>query len=296
MAMNAIWIILTGALVASACGFLGCFLILRRLAMVGDAISHAILPGIVIAFLINGSRNSFAMLLGAAALGLITTLVIQSLHRTGVSADAAISVTFTALFSLGVILISLFTRQVDLDVDCVLYGEIAYVPWDRWQPLGIDFGPRAVWIVGAAFLWSLVIVLLGYKQFKLCSFDPVLAATLGIPVTLFHYLLMGLVSVTTVASFESVGAILVVAMLIVPAATAYLLTNRLYNMLVLSIVTGIASSIGGYFIAQSLDASIAGCITLMAALLFVLAFLFSPKHGVITRWWVRSLDKRDFGS
>ncbi|MFC4545523.1 metal ABC transporter permease [Paenactinomyces guangxiensis] len=285
--MSDFWIILTGALVASACGFLGCFLILRRMAMLGDAISHAILPGIVIAFLLSGSRASLPMLLGAAAFGLITTFMIQSLSQNGVQADAAISVTFTALFSIGVILVSIFTRQVDLDLDCVLYGEIAYVPWDTLEIFGVDLGPRAVWGVSGAFLISFILITLFYKQFKICSFDPAMAAAIGIPVTLFHYLLMGMVSVTTVASFESVGAILVVAMLIVPAATAYLLTDRLSIMLMLSVVVGILSSIGGYLSARQLDVSIAGCMTVMAAILFALAFLFSPKHGVITRWWIR---------
>ncbi|MCS1350987.1 metal ABC transporter permease [Mechercharimyces sp. CAU 1602] len=285
--MSDFWIILTGGLVAAACGMLGCFLILRRMAMIGDAISHAILPGIVLAFLFSGSRDPLPMLIGAAIFGLLCTIIIQMLRGQGVQSDAAISVSFTSLFAIGIILVSLFSRQVDLDLDCVLYGEIAYVPWDTWQLFGLDLGPVAVWGIGAAFLFSLGLILLFYKQFKLCAFDPALAATLGIPVMLFHYLLMGMVSVTTVASFESVGAILVVAMLIVPSATAYLLTDRLSVMLWLSVIIGFISSAGGYFMAQQIDASIAGCMTSMAAVLFVIAFLFSPKHGVLTRWWMQ---------
>lgn len=285
--MSDFWIILTGALIASSCGFLGCFLILRRMAMLGDAISHAILPGIVIAFLITSSRDPLPMLIGAAIFGLLCTIVIQLLRNQGVQADAAMSVTFTALFAVGVILISLFTQQIDLDLDCVLYGEIAYVPYDTWIWNGMDLGPRALWGAGAAFLLSLLVVGLFYKQFKLTSFDPALAAAIGIPVAVFHYLLMGLVSVTTVASFESVGAILVVAMLIVPAATAYLLTERLGFMLGLSVIIGIASSFGGYLLAIVLDASIAGCMTIVAAGLFTLALLFSPRQGIVTRWFIR---------
>lgn len=255
--------------------------------MLGDAISHAVLPGIVLAFLFSGSRDAVPMLIGAAIFGLLTTIIIQTLRGQGVQSDAAMSVTFTALFSIGIILVSLFTRQVDLDLDCVLYGEIAYVPWDPLKLGGMDLGPRAVWLIGAAFFISLVVITLFYKQFKLCAFDPALAAAIGIPVTFFHYLLMGLVSLTTVASFESVGAILVVAMLIVPAATAYLLTDRLSVMLGLSIGMGTTSSLVGYWIAKLLDASIAGCMSVTAGVLFLLAFLFSPKHGVITRWWIR---------
>lgn len=285
--MTDFWIILTGALVASACGFLGCFLILRKMAMVGDAISHAVLPGIVLAFLFSGERSEIPMLIGAALFGLICTVIIESLRKWGVQMDAAISVSFTTLFAIGVILVSIFTRQVDLDLDCVLYGEIAYVAWDTIEIFGYHLGPKAVWMVGTVFSISLIFVSLFYKQFKICAFDPALAAAIGIPVAFFHYTLMGLVSLTTVASFESVGAILVVAMLIIPAATAYLLTDRLGTMLVLSIVTGIISAIGGYMIAFYIDASIAGSMTVMAGILFGLAFCFSPKHGLITRWWIR---------
>ncbi len=268
-------IMLTGAMVAASCGFLGCFLILRRMAMLGDAISHAVLPGIVIAFLVSGSRDSLPMLLGAAALGLLCTFLIQSLRSRGVQNDAAISVTFTFLFAVGIILVSLFTRQVDLDLDCVLYGEIAYVPWDTLTFFGTNIGPKALWGVGISFLLSLIVVGLLFKEFKIVSFDPQMAAALGIPVLLIHYLLMGLVSITTVASFESVGAILVVAMLIVPSATAYLLTDRLERMLLISVVVGVLSSILGYGFALLFDASIAGSMTVAAGGLFTLAFLFS---------------------
>lgn len=283
--MSDIWIILTGALVASACGIVGCFLVLRKMAMIGDAISHSVLPGIVIAFLISGSRDSLFMLLGAAGIGLITVLLIQLFHQSGLQSDAAIGVVFTALFAIGIILVSLYTRDIDLDLDCVLYGEIAYVPWNTLQIGGIDIGPKAVWGVGLALLLSVVLIGIFYKQFKLSSFDPVFAAAVGIPVALFHYLLMGLVSVTTVASFESVGAILVVGMLVVPPATAYLLTDKLNRMIIYSVITGCISAVAGYYTAQILDASIAGSMISTAGFLFLIALLFSPRHGVLLRKW-----------
>ena len=282
--MTSIWIILIGSLVASACGLLGCFLILKRMAMLGDAISHAILPGIVIAFLISGSRDSLSMLIGAIIVGLFTTIIIQWFQQNHVQADAALSITFTALFAIGVILISLYTRQIDLDLDCVLYGEIAYAHWDTWQIGQSNMGPRALWMVGGVFLLNLIIIFLFYKQLKLITFDPAMAAAIGIPVTFFHYLLMGMVSLTTVASFESVGAILVVAMLIAPAATAYLWSDRFSIMLLFSILTGTISAIGGYFLALFIDASIAGSMTMVAGLLFFLSFLLAPQHGLIGKW------------
>lgn len=254
------------------------------MAMLGDAISHAILPGIVIAFLISGSRDSLSMLIGAIIVGLFTTIIIQWFQQNHVQADAALSITFTALFAIGVILISLYTRQIDLDLDCVLYGEIAYAHWDTWQIGQSNMGPRALWMVGGVFLLNLIIIFLFYKQLKLITFDPAMAAAIGIPVTFFHYLLMGMVSLTTVASFESVGAILVVAMLIAPAATAYLWSDRFSIMLLLSILTGTISAIGGYFLALFIDASIAGSMTMVAGLLFFLSFLLAPQHGLIGKW------------
>jgi len=281
--MSTFWILLTGALVASTCSIVGCFLVLRKMAMIGDAISHAVLPGIVIAFLLSGSRDSLLMLLGAAAIGLITVFLIQLFHQSGVQSDASIGVVFTALFAAGVVLVSMYTRDIDLDLDCVLYGEIAYVPWNTLQIAGVDVGPKAVWGVGFALLLSVGLITAFYKQFKICSFDPAMAAAVGIPVALFHYLLMGLVSVSTVASFESVGAILVVGMLVVPPATAYLLTDKLGRMIAYSVLIGCASSVIGYAAASMLDASIAGSMISAAGGIFLIALLFSPSHGVVLR-------------
>ncbi|WP_223067631.1 metal ABC transporter permease [Paenibacillus caui] len=281
------WIILTGTLAAASCGILGCFLILRRMALVGDAISHSVLPGIAFAFLLSDSRDSVFMLAGAAVFGLITVFLIQFLQRGGLQADASIGIVFTALFAFGVILISRNASHIDLDLDCVLFGEIAYVQWDTWILNGYDLGPSAVWMLGGTLLLIVLCVGLFYKQFKLCAFDPALALACGIPVALFHYLLMGLVSVSTVASFESVGAILVVGMLIIPAATAYLLTDRLSVMLLYSVVAGAVSSAGGYYAAVWLDSSIAGAMIVTAGILFLLAFIFSPLHGVAARYLKR---------
>lgn len=276
------WIILTGIFTASSCGLLGSFLVLRRMSMLGDAISHAVLPGIAIAFLLSESRHPVPMLLGAGSLGLITAFVTEFLHRTGrLQQDASIGVTFTWLFAIGVILISFYTGQVDLDQECVLYGEIAYVPWDTWIVSGTSWGPRAVWILGIVFLIDLLFVLLCYKELKITTFDPELANSIGISTRLFHYLLMACVSMTTVAAFESVGAILVVAMLIAPAATAYLLTDRLGIMLPLAMGLGAVAAIGGYLLAHWLDASIAGCMAVVAGFLFALTFFFSPSHGIL---------------
>ncbi|MBX3180544.1 MAG: metal ABC transporter permease [Candidatus Hydrogenedentes bacterium] len=288
MSMDAIWIMLTGSLVAAACALVGCFLVLRRLSMLGDAISHAVLPGIVIAFLMTGSRNTLPMLAGAMAAGMLTAFLTDLLNRFGkLQSDAAIGVTFTWLFAIGVILVSRFTGMVDLDVECVLYGEIIFTPLDTVSWGGHTLGPRAFWLTGLVCLANLFFVVLCYKQLKICTFDAGLAASIGINVVFWHYLLMGFVSLTTVASFESVGAILVVAMLTVPPNTAYLLTDRLSHMLLLSVACGVASALGGYALAAWLDGAVAGAMATVSGVLFLLAAVFSPRHGVLLRWFTR---------
>ncbi len=279
-----VWIILIGALVAASCSLAGCFLVLRRLAMLGDAISHAVLPGIAMAFLLTKSRNSIYMLIGATILGLVTAFLVQVLQKSGrVRGDAAIGVTFTSLFAVGVILISQFASEVDLDLDCVLYGVIEYTPLYTLSLAGRDWGPQAFWQMLGVFVLCLVTVSLFFKELKLAAFDPEMATAVGINATLMHYLLMALVSVTTVGAFEPVGAILVVAMLVVPPATAYLLCDDLKKMLVISVGCGVLSSVLGYLVAQQLDASTAGAMTVVAGVLFALAFLFSPSHGLVTK-------------
>lgn len=291
--MDAIYIIATATLFSIACGLLGCFLVLRRMAMVGDAISHAVLPGIVIAFLLSGSRDPFTMIIGAGILGLFTSFLIEFLHRRArLQTDAAIGVTFTSLFALGIILISLYAGQVDLDQECVLYGEIAYVPIDLWiTGDGTIMGPRALYIAGFLLMVVGLFLLLGYPYLHVTTFDPDYAATIGISVGLWHYLLMGAVSMTTVSAFESVGAILVVALFVVPPATAYLLTDKLRRMLLLTMILSLITSVLGYYLAVAIDGSIAGAIVTVAGALFGLAFLFSPTHGLLRRHLYGAMEK-----
>jgi len=273
--MNAFWIILTGILVATTAGWLGCFLVLRKMSMVGDAISHAVLPGIAIAFIISGSTANIPMLIGAASIGLFATFFIETLNKKGrLQSDASIGIVFTLLFAIGVVIINVFATNVHIDQECVLYGEIAYVPLDTWiAGGGQNLGPRAIWILGAVFLIVLFTIIIGYKGLFITTFDPDYAKAIGISTTFWHYLLMGLVSLTTVVAFESVGAILVVAFIIVPAATAYLLTNNLKIMLIFSAIVGIIASIGGYYFAVVLNASIAGAMTVVLGLLFAVVFI-----------------------
>jgi manganese/zinc/iron transport system permease protein len=275
--MEAFFIILTGALVAMTCALLGSFLVLRKMAMLGDAISHAVLPGIVLAFLISGGRDNIIILIGASAAGLLVTLLIELLHKkVRLQEDASIGISFTWLFAIGVILISVYTEQVDLDQDCVLYGEIAYVPLDLiYFSGGKVFFPRAALIAGSLFTAALTFVMVAYKGLKITSFNSDYARSLGISTLAWHLVFMSLVSVTTVLSFEIVGAILIVALLVVPPATAYLLTKRLKQMLILSLLFACLSAIGGYYLALVLDASIAGAMVTVAGFFFLLALIFT---------------------
>lgn len=284
--MDAFWIILLGALIAVSCGLLGCYLVLRKMAMIGDAISHAVLPGIVLAYLFSGTRETLPMLIGAAVLGVLTTVIIELFYkRARLQIDASIGITFTWLFAIGIILISLFTGEVDLDQDCVLYGEIALSPLDLWvTDSGLNMGPRALWIGSGLLLLILIFIKVGYKGLFITTFNEEFAKAIGISVAVWHYALMGAVSLTTVVSFESVGAILVVAFLIVPPSTAYLITNNLKKMLLLTAVFGILSAIGGYFLATAINGSIAGAMASVTGFLFLIVWivtLFQKKKIVM---------------
>ena len=272
--MEAFWIILSGSLIAISCGLLGCYLVLRKMAMVGDAISHAVLPGIVLAYLLSGSRETLPMLIGAAVLGVLTTVLIELFYKkAALQVDASIGITFTWLFAIGIILISLFAGQVDLDQDCVLYGEIAYVPLDLWiTGSGLNMGLRTVWMSGVLLVVILLFIWRGYKGLFITTFNEEFAKAIGIGVAFWHYALMSAVSLTTVVSFESVGAILVVAFLIVPPSTAYLLTNNLKKMLVITSVICFLCALGGYFLASIINGSIAGAMATVAGVLFFISW------------------------
>ena len=204
----------------------------------GDALSHAVLPGIVIAYLISGSRASVPLFLGAIIMGIITTLLIQFFSSKGkMQADAAMGTVFTFLFAVGVILVTKYAGEADIDADCVLHGEIAFVPLQTSSFLGLGV-PSPVWtLLGLLALFQLVFWI-GYKGWLITSFNGEYAKSIGIKTAVWHYTLMAATSVATVVSFESVGAILVIAFLVVPAATAYLITDNLKRMTLYILVQG----------------------------------------------------------
>ncbi len=280
------WIVLMGFLTSVACGWVGQHLLLRRMALMGDAISHSILPGLATAFLVasfafgqssgdgHAARDSSIMLVGAIAAGWITTALIGLIHRRSrVKQDAAIGIVFASLFAIGVVLITLFADHVDLDADCVLYGEIGFVPFQEMLRIGdIPLGPLPVIRMAVVALLTVLATVFFYKELVLSSFDAGLSTSLGIHAPTVHLLLMGWLSVVIVSAFESVGAILVIAMLIVPGATASLLATRLPGIFALIVLHSAISSIAGLHLALWLDCSIAGAMVVAGCALFTAAW------------------------
>ncbi len=283
---SAYWPILAMAfLVTAACGLVGNYLVLRRISLVGDAISHSVLPGIAIAFILTGSRSEAPMFIGALVAGVITTLIIEVLHsRTRIKQDAAIGITFSTMFAIGVILISLHGSHTDLDLDCVLFGKLDFLSTKEKIIIGL---PGVVITMGIVALIVGIMILLFYKELLVSSFDPNLAATIGISPRLVHYLLMCILSVVVVSAFSSVGAILVIAMLILPAATSYLLTDRLQVMMLFTLLHSFMSSISGVHLAVALKIPTAPATVVCGMMFFLMAWIFSPTHGLI-RIWLRS--------
>jgi len=302
------WIVVVGALAAASCALLGNFLVLRKMSMMGDAISHAVLPGLAIAFLVTGARASLTMFIGAAIVGVLTAVFTQWISRFGkVDEGASMGIVFTTLFAVGLLLIVQAADTVDLDPSCVLYGAIEMTPLDVvWQPelfgTVIDV-PRAALVLAGVTLLNVGFVVAFFKELRISSFDPELATTMGIRSNLMHYLLMTLVAVTTVAAFEAVGSIIVIAMLIVPAATAHLLTDRLWLMVMLSVILATASAFLGHLSALIVpgwfgfaDTSTSGMMAVMTGLIFVVVMLCAPKYGVLPKRFRKAEVAAEAGS
>lgn len=272
---------LIASLVAIACAIPGTFLVLRKMAMISDAISHSILPGIVVGFFITQDLNSPLLILLAAITGVLTVVMVEKIQQTKlVKEDTAIGLVFPALFSIGVLMIAKYANDVHLDIDAVLLGELAFTPFDRLYYNDMDFGPKSLWVIGIILTITLGLLFAFYKELKISTFDAGLATSLGFSPAILHYGLMSVASVTTVGAFDAVGAILVVALMIAPAATAYLLTTNLKKMIALACFFGVFSAISGYWAANYLDASIAGSIATMLGLVFLAVYLFAPSKGL----------------
>jgi manganese/zinc/iron transport system permease protein len=281
LSADEIWVVATAAACAVACTIPGIFLMLQRSSLLGDAISHAILPGLAVGFMLSGSRHPMIMMLSALVAGLLTAICSTALRSLRViKDDAALGIVFTSFFALGVILISWTARSVDLDPGCVLYGVIEFSSFDTIEILSLDI-PRSFVMLSLIALLNGALMALFFKELTLSTFDHQLASMLGFSPHLLRYGLMCVVTVTAVAAFEAVGSILVVSMLITPAATAFLLVNRLRSLAILAILIALTSAVAGYAGALALNTSVAGMMSVMAAVAFVAALLLSPSQGII---------------
>lgn len=286
-------VVLIAVVVSVACALCGVFLVLRRISLMSDAISHSVILGIVLGYFLSRTLSSFVPFVGAVIAGICSVICAELLQKTGmVKSDAAVGLVFPAMFGLGVILVSLYAGNVHLDTDAVLLGEIGLAPLDRVSFFAWSL-PRSLVQMGSVLCGLLLLLALFFKELKISTFDPVLATSLGFSPTLINYGLMLAVSITCVGAFDSVGAVLVIALMITPPAAALLLTDNLLLMLVLASLLASCASISGLFLAVKIDGSIAGAMATMAGVLFALVYLFSPKHGVVRRCLVMRALKLD---
>ncbi|QEL19702.1 metal ABC transporter permease [Limnoglobus roseus] len=283
------------AAVAAACAVPGVFLVLRRMVLVGDAISHVLLLGIVLAYFVVKDAASPLLFFGAAAVGVLTVALVEGLQRTKLlKEDAAIGLVFPFLFSLGTLLASMYLRNTHLDVDRVLLGSAELAFRDRLTVGGRDLGPRAFVLLGGTFVVFVLLIALFYKELKLCTFDPGLAAVLGFLPAVVHYALMTSVSLATVAAFDAVGPVLVLAFFAVPPVMARLLTKRLVWMLVLSVILAVTAAVTGTLLAIELDITIAGTVAGVLGAMFAVVYLFAPRAGVLAEMIRRVRMWREF--
>ena len=276
-------ILLIAIAVSIACAIPGVFLVLRRMSMMADAITHTVFLGIVLAFFVTEDLNSPLLLVGATVVGVGTVWLTEMIHNTGlVNEDASIGIIFPLLFSIAIILVSLYSGNAHLDVDTALLGEIAFAPFDRWIVNGTDLGPVSLWIsLGVAFI-NLVLVMLFYKELQLSTFDPLLAGLFGFMPALIHYVLMTMVSLTVVASFQAVGAILISSLLIAPAVGARQWTNKLGTMCILAGLFGMVSAIGGTIWSTSVQKLPTGpAIIVILSVIVLLSLIFAPNRGIL---------------
>lgn len=270
---STLWILALSILIGIGCALVGSFLLLRRMALTGDAISHSVLPGLVAAYIIFGSLDSWVMVIGAASSGLLAVLMIEFLHRKSrLKSDAATGVAFTTLFALGVLMIRKYADRAHLDVDCVLYGNLEFAIFDL-IPTPLGQVPASIIRMIVITLILLVLTWLFYKELLATSFDSSLAKTLGLKSRWIHYGLMTATSLVVVASLEAVGAVLVVGMMIVPPATARLIANRLPSMLLLTGLFVVLGAVFGRHIAAWLNTPLAASTMVASGILFFLTWI-----------------------
>jgi len=289
-------VLLVGCVTAINCVLPGVFLVLRGVSLMSDAISHSVLLGIVLMFLYIQNLHSVFLMTGAAVSGFLAVLFTEwIIHTNSLKKDAAIGLIYPLFFSVGVILISYYARNIHLDIDMVFLGELAFVPFDRLYIGEFDFGPVSLWVMLFILAINSIFFTLFYKELKVSIFDYKFAYVLGLYPQFLYYVLMALTSVTVVGAFDVVGSIVVVALMITPVVSAYLFVNTLERMLLLSIFIGLFCAIEGYCCAHFFDVSISGSIACVSGLVFLFALFFAPEKGLMDKKRVHKKNSEFIG-
>lgn len=293
--MRQLEILIAVSLVSACCSLLGPFLILRKMSMMIDSITHTILLGIVLAFFITKDLTSPLLIVGAGLVGILTVFLTEIINqKTTLNEDSSIGLVFPFLFSVAIIIISKFMRGMHIDIDSVLVGEVAFSIIPRIEIFGISLGSKVIFVMSVIFLINLLFVIIFFKELKICTFDKNLSFLFGFAPMIVYYILMSLVSITTVGAFNAVGSILVISYMVVPSATAYLLTHNLKKMIFISVVVGVICSVLGFYAAYNYDLSIAGTIAIFNGILFAIVFVFEPKNGIVRRIYNDYMKKKEF--
>ncbi len=274
---------LGGSIIASACAVLGCYIVLRRMAFIGDAMSHALLPGVGVGYLVMnallpGGFTSGGLLIGALLAAVLTSVSISGLSRVKrISEDTSIGIVYTGLFAAGIVILTRYQQYINIDLNHFFQGDIYGVSWeDMWM------GAGAAGVI-------LALIILFYRYFTIVSFDPVMASSLGFPTGLIHIVLTGMIALICVAGISMVGVIMIVGLLITPAALAYMFTDRLPRMMGLAAFFGVLSVILGLYVSEWLNASGGGAIMFTGFLLFLAGLLTAPRYGLLANWWRRRM-------
>lgn len=280
-----LWTLLIAAVTSIVCALSGSLLLVSRKSMVSEGLSHAVLPGLVISFLVFRDYSSPWLILSAAASGLLMIWLTQLLQKTGlVDDDAGLGIVFSGMFSVGVLIVSRSLRNTHFHADCIIDGNLALAPLDRLEVAGFDLGPRSWLVMTGMLVIVLCYIVLFYKELKLALFDSLLACRFRLRPALLQFVTLAVISLTTVCAFNVAGSILIVALMIAPAASAYLLTNRLGSLLIFSSVIGCVSALLGHLMARSLDIAPTGPMASAAGLIFLIVLVVAPRKGLAQRW------------
>ncbi len=288
------WTLAISVATGLACSLCGVLLVANREAMVSEGLSHAVLPGIIVAFIVLRDRSSPLLIISAASVGLLMVVLVTAISRTRlVKDDASLGIVFPALFSIGVVMASTELGNTHFHAHCIIDGNLALTPLDRLIVGGTDIGPRPAYVMFGMLLIVVVFLVVFFKELKIMVFDPLLAARLGFRPALLHVAWLGIVSLTTVSAFEVAGSILVVALMITPPAAAYLLCDDLKRMMLVSAALGVLSAVVGYYVGLGLDIAPTGPMSAVSGAVFLVVLFVAPRRGLLARAQRRRRQRRD---